>query len=273
VTLSNDEVISIVNRRFVPVYVSNEDYVGNSAKVPEEERKLYRKILQETHAKNLSAGSVHLYFLSPAGEPLDSIHVAQAKVDKVLAAAKGVVEKLGTPEGKTLVEPRSQAVSPKTAEGELALHLIARGVPGRAAGFWQEIPGEDFIVYTREEWSKFLPPAGAAPGATWEVDREVALRLLNYFYPSTENNDVSKNEVEQASMKATLVSADRVRLDVRLRMKHPFYHKKDEAVVEATAVGVVDVDPSAPAVRKFRLATDKATYNGGTFGVAVRSIP
>ena len=50
-------------------------------------------------------------------------------------------------------------------------------------------------------------------------------------------------------------------------MKHPFYHKKDDAVVEATAVGLLSVEKGA--VKEFRMATDKAVYNGGTLGVAV----
>jgi hypothetical protein len=273
VTLSNDEVISLVNRYFVPVYVSNEDYRGKSATAPEEERKAYDAIYRAALAKKLSTGTVHLYLLAPDGEPIDAIHVAHAKPEKVVASLKAAIEKLGTPEGKTLVEPRPQAAAPRAGADALVLHLIARGTPEKAAGFWRELPGEDFIVYARDEWLKFLPPAGAAVGAAWDVDREVALKLLHYFYPSTENNDISKNEVEQAEMKATLVAAGRVRLDVRLRMKHPFYHKKDDARVEATAVGVVEFEGAGPQVRKFRMATEKATYNGGTFGVAVRSVP
>jgi hypothetical protein len=207
--------------------------------------------------------------LTPEGDPIDSIHVAHANTAKVTATLKGAIEKLGTREGKPLVEIRPQAVSPRPGDGELVLYLIARSVPGKAGGFWGELPGEDFITYSRDEWKKFLPPAGTAVGGSYEVDRAVAAKLLNYFFPSTENNDLAKNEIEQMSMKATLVEAGRVRLDATLRMKHPFYHKKDEARVDAVAVGVVEFDG---AIRKFRMATEKAIYNGGTFGVAVKEV-
>jgi hypothetical protein len=246
-----------------------EDYSAASKAVCEEEKQAYQRIYRSALAKKLSTGTVHLYFVSPDGEALDTIHVAHAKTLKVLETAKSVIEKLGTPEGKTLVEPRPQAAWPKAEEGAISLHLVARGVPGKVGGFWQELPGEDFITFTREEQSTFPPPAEAKVGGTWEVDRTVALKLLNRFYPSTENNDVQKNEVERMSMRATLLGPGKVRLDASLRMKHPFYHKKDEATVDLVAVGVVDVDGSR--VVRFRMATQTATYNGGTFGVAVRS--
>lgn len=261
-------MISLLNSYFIPVYVSNEDY-GSNGSVPDDEKKAWQKIYHATLAKKLSAGSVHVYVLTPDGEPIDSIHVAHATTAKVTATLKGAIEKLGTKEGKALVEIKPQAASPKAGDGELILYLIARAVPGKAAGFWQELPGEDYITYGRDEWKKFLPPAGTAIGGGYEVDRDVASKLLTYFFPSTENNDLSKNEIEQMSMKATFVAEGRVRLDATLRMKHPFYHKKDEARVEATAVGVVEFDS---AIRKFRMATEKAIYNGGSFGVAVKEV-
>ena len=266
-------MISLLNSHFIPVYISMEDYAGKGASVAEDEKKAYQKIYLAAHAKKLSTGTVHVYVLTPDGDPIDSIHVAHANSEKVIATLKGAIEKLGTKEGRALVEIKPQANAPKARDGDLILHLIARAIPGKGGGFWQELPGEDFITYSPEQWKEFLPPAGTVTGASYEIDREIALKLLNYFYPSTENNDIAKNEIEQATMKATLVAEGRVRLDATLRMKHPFYHKKDEARVDAVAVGIVDFDAARPAIRKFRMATETATYNGGTFGVAVREVP
>jgi hypothetical protein len=244
-----------------------EDYTGKGATVPDDEKQAYQRIYREALAKKLSSGTVHLYVATPDGETIDSIHVAHAKTEKVLATLKGAVAKLGTKEGNALVEPRPQALPPKAPEGALVLHLTARAVAGKAAGFWQELPGEDFIVYSREEQTKFLP---AGDAKSWEVDRDVALKLLRHFYPSTENNDTGKQEIEVATMKATVLEAGRVRLDAELRMKHPFYHRKDEARVEAAAVGVLEHADGR--IVEFRMATERAVYNGGTFGVAVRTV-
>ena len=200
-------MIRLLNAHFVPVYVSMEDYTGPKPSAPEDERAAYQKIYRAALAKKLSTGTVHVYVTTPDGDPIDSIHVAHAKTEKVLATLKGAIGKLGTPEGPTLVEPRPQAPTPKAPEGALVLHLLARAVPGKAGGFWQELPGEDFIIYTREEQAAFLPPAGAK---TWEVKREAALRLLQRFYPSTENNDIGKQDIERAVLKATLLDDGRM---------------------------------------------------------------
>jgi hypothetical protein len=106
--------------------------------------------------------------------------------------------------------------------------------------------------------------------------------LLTHFYPETENNDVTKNRIDEISLKGTMVSLAeglaRVRLDGRLKMKHPFYHKADDKFVEATLVGFLDIDfrdiePGKQSVKSFRLVTDKATYGKRTFAVAVKSVP
>jgi hypothetical protein len=108
------------------------------------------------------------------------------------------------------------------------------------------------------------------------VNKDVSARLLTHFYPPTENNDVSKNRFERQSLKATLVGAvegsTRARIDGGLRMQHSFYHKADDKMVEATVVGFIDFEPASRTIRSFQLVTDQATYGGGTFGVAVRSL-
>ncbi|HXG61584.1 MAG TPA: hypothetical protein VNO22_09425 [Planctomycetota bacterium] len=261
-----------MNAHFVPVYVSNEDYRGPAASAPPEERRLYEDVFRAAARKKLSSGTVHLYILSPEGEPVDSIHVAEARPERVIAALREAAAKFGTPAGPPVVEPRRQAAPPPSGPGDLVLHLVARRAPGASGGFWGELPSEDFVVYSPEEWRRFLPPPGARPGDSWEVPAETALKLLHHFYPSTENNDVSKNKVERVAVRAAWVGPGRVRLDAELRMKHPFYHREDDARVEASAAGLVEFDPSGPSITRFLMATEKASYNGGAFVVAVRSM-
>jgi len=130
-----------------------------------------------------------------------------------------------------------------------------------------------------------LPPRTAgriAPGLSWRVDGAVAGRLWDHFYPPTENNDVSRNRIEEQSLQATIVSVDArtgratARFDGRLRMKHPFY-KEDEKRVQAVAVGYLVFDPATRRIRSLQLVTDQAEYGDASrqmpFGVAVRSVP
>ncbi|HKS37023.1 MAG TPA: hypothetical protein VJW76_07530 [Verrucomicrobiae bacterium] len=270
--LSNSKVISLLNRYFVPVYATNEDYRENGA-APREEKAEYNRVFKESHAAKLSTGTVHVYILNPEGHPIDSLHVASAsKTGHLVEVLEGAIRKLGAREGQAVVPPAAQCARPSCEAGSLTFHLTARSLDGRGA--WSEFPVENWIVLGQNEWKKLLPTLEVRAGAAWEVDRDVANRFLTHFYPATENNDVSKNHLEQISLKATVVSIEggvaRARLDGELRMRHSFYHKEDGKIVEATVVGFMDFDSKRPALRSLNLVTDKATYGGGSFGIAMR---
>jgi hypothetical protein len=250
------------------------------------------RIYREALKAKMSTGTVHVYLLGPDGHPIDSQHVATAsKVEQLTAMLERNIEKLKTPEGKPLVRPTPQSAAPTAEAGALVLHLTARNmkrqgdedVPARAvlgltrSGNWGAYPAEDWIVLKRAEWAKLLPPGEVAAGTSWDLDREVAARVLTHFYPSTENNDVSTHRIDHQELKATVLSVRdgvaQARLDGRLKMKHPFYHRDDANVVEATVVGVMEFEPGKKTIKSLELVTDRATYGRINFGVAVRSLP
>jgi hypothetical protein len=275
----------------VPVYVSNEDLRPDGG-APPEERKEHDRIFREAHAAKLSVGTVHAYVLNPDGHPIDSLHVATAaKVEPLTEMLRRNVEKLGTREGKPLVAPAPQARPPKADAGALVLHLTARNLVRQGDDFvppkvkfgetksanWGAYPAEDWIVLGRDDWARLLPPGAVKEGQTWEPDKDAAAKLLLRFYPATENNDLKTNRIDRQEVRAKVLSVkDGVavaRLDGSLRMKHPFYHKDDDNVVEATFVGVIEFDADKGKVRSLHLATERAAYGGRHFGVAVRSVP
>ena len=272
--LSNNKVISMLNRCFVPVYAANEDYRENGAASPEEKAE-YDRIFKESHAAKLSTGTVHVYVLNPQGHPIDSLHVAEAaKTERLVQMAEGVIKKLGVREGQAVVAPAAQCARPLCDAGSLTFHLTARSLDGRGA--WSEFPVENWIVLGQNEWKKLLPAPKVRAGDSWEIDRDVATQFLTHFYPATENNDASKNQFERISLKATVTSVQgglaRARLTGDLRMLHSFYHKVDGKIVEATVVGFMDFDPEKQTLRSLNLVTEKATYGGGNFGIALRLV-
>ncbi len=287
-SLSNKKVIELLNAHFVPVYVSNEDYrPGGPA--PADERGHKDRIYREALAAKLSTGTVHAYVLTPDGRPIDSLHVANAaKPANTIAMLERAVQKLNVPAGKPLIKPTPGAAAPTAEKDALVLHLTARVLKG---GGWGEFPAENWIVLGKDQWPKFLPsaspvgqsssPVGQASvpavGTSWEIDPRVAAVIMNHVYPATENNDISKNQIEHQELKATLLSIKddnaHARLDGRLKMKHWFYHKDDGNTVDATLVGYLDFAVDRSKIISLRLVTEKASYNNGTFGVAVRSVP
>ncbi len=269
---SSPEVIDRLNAAFVPVYAANEDYrPGGPA--PEAERAEYHRVYREALTKKFSAGTVHVYVLSPDGEVVGSRHVADAARTKdLIAFLDEMTAKLGTPRGRPLAEPKAQSAPPPHAAGALVLHLAARGLGG--GGSWDGT-AENWVVYTPGEARKLLPAGPVSPGVVWDIDPGLAARLLVHVYPVTENNDPARNEVREQSLRGRVVAVAGgvafARLDGRLVMRHDFYHKPDGKVVEAGLLGYVEFEPATGAVRSLRLVTDGATYGGGQFGVAVRS--
>jgi hypothetical protein len=282
--LSSARVIELLNKHFVPVYASNEDYHKGGA-APPEERKIYQRVYHEALAQKRPAGSVCVYLLGPDGKGFASLIVSDAarpgRLEKLLESA---VARFKVPAGKPVVAPQAQSGPPKAEAGALVFHLVAR-VDHR--GSWGEFPSENWLVRKRDEWTSLLPPAKAAPGTRWEVPREAAARLLTYFYPQTETCDFAKDvaqdgphkhRIEQLKMAARvlLVEGDRVRarLDGTLKLKHTFYPGRDDNNrAEATVAGYLDFDRGTGRVVALRLVTERATYGRFGFTVALRSLP
>jgi hypothetical protein len=271
---SQTEVINRLNAYFVPVYVVNEDYRDNGP-ASKAERAEMQRIYREALGSGFSAGSVHVYLLAPDGKTIAGMHVAEAaQTPKLLGLLDNWITRLQVKPGKPLVAPVPQSVAPKSEPGTLTLHLTARPLTG--GGSWGGV-SENWIPYGPEEIKGWLPTGVVRPGQTWKPDPALVARTFRHVYPVTENNDVQKNTLEEQAMTATALSVNngvvRARLDGRLRMSHSFYQKEDGKRVEAALVGYIEFETAGRHVRTLRLATEAATYGGGTFGVAIRSVP
>jgi hypothetical protein len=211
-------------------------------------------------------------------------------VDQLTAMLERTVDKLKPKAGQPLVAPTPQSKTLRADADALVLHLIARNVTRkggedvphrsklgetRSIG-WGSYPAEDWIILSKAEWAKLLPTGAAQPGTSWELDAAVAAKVLTHFYPSTENNDVSKNRIERQELRATVVSVTngvaRAQLEGRLRMKHPFYHKDDNNYVDARLLGVIDFAADRSRIASLQLITKDAVYGGRPFGVALRTV-
>lgn len=259
--LSNTNIIALLNQYFVPVYVVNEDY-ARKGPAPAEEKAELQRIFKEGHAAQKSVGSVHVYILNPEGSLIDSMHVAEAAKPKNLSAMlRKTVDELKLRPSDPVAKVRPQSTAPVCEPGSLVLHLVSRSVDGRGA--WTDFPVENWIVLSAGEQQTLLAPD---PAPT-----EVFTKLLRHFYPATENNDVKKNRFDEVSV-STSISKTRARYAGRFKMAHSFYHRDDGKSVEADFVGYADFDPATRKIIALRITTRQATYNGGQFAVAVRSL-
>ena len=266
-----DKIIDLLNKHYVSFYVANEDWTG-SGKLPAEDKAAIQKIVHAAHEAKMRCGSVSMYITDPDGKAIDALRVPQAyePVQNTVDLLQRNIDRLKVREGKPLVKPAPQSVAPKADPDALILHVMVREDNQKQS--WQSYPAENWLILPKADWSKFLPPAGAR---SWEVDPAVAKRLLTFFYPGTEDthsNQVDRNVIEQASIRASVVSKSLVRLDATLKMTRPFYpgHPEHKPVpIEAKAVGYVEIDSSK--IVSFRMATEQATFGGKKFGVAVEN--
>jgi hypothetical protein len=309
-SLSNSKVIDLLNGYFVPVTVDG-TFVLHNDSVPADEKKTYQDVFQKFYQLNkdnraagkleLSVGTVHAYVLGPDGKAMDSLHVAEAKPEQVAKMLQRAVDSLKTPQGKPLIKPCAQSTPPKAEAGALVLHLVARYLVARGkagarkdmdddfvplapnlgeerSGQWTALPSEDWIVLKKAEWTKLLPAGNVKAGDSWDMDKEITTQLLTRFYPTTENNDLTKNRIDRQALKATVISVKdgkvRARIEGELKMKHAFYpNREDNHFVDATVLGYIDFEADGSGVLALRLITDRATYGEmGRFGVALRSM-
>src|SRR3954469_20497200 len=164
--LSSPEVVETLNRYFVPVYLSNEDY-DEDGPAPEAERRERDRVLRESAAMGLSTGSVHVYILDPDGHAADSAHVAEgAKLDVLTKLLGRNIERFRPEPGPPVVAPRPQAPPPEHEPGGLTLHLVARSLDGRGA--WGGVIPEDWFTLSAEE-AKALTIEGPAVGKSWDL--------------------------------------------------------------------------------------------------------
>src|SRR5438094_70172 len=93
-SLSDAKVISLLNRYFVPVYVSNEEDADGGTG-PADEKAEYKRIYLEAVKAGISSGTVHVYLLTSDGHPFDSLHVAEAcKPEQLVPMLERAVQKL-----------------------------------------------------------------------------------------------------------------------------------------------------------------------------------
>ena len=255
------------------MFASNEAYTKGG--MGPENAAAYQAVTQESLRKNLGYGTVHVYIIGADGHVLTSMGVVRAlQNDNLRKMLETSVLDWKLKAGAPLVKPHPQSRAPKAPRDALILHVTARGFK---EGSWREFPAENWIVLTPEEARKLAPPAGAAEGATWEVDQAVARKILTTFYPQTEDTDsTDRNQMDHFSIKGKVISVKdgvvRARLDSTLQMRRSFYPgRKDLTQIQADSLGYVEAPADAKRVDAVEMVTSKATFGDEEFGVAVRS--
>ncbi len=287
--LSDPKVIDLLNALFVPLYTSNDELPGDSADRVKREAAEREKQIRAFDAAGLGTGSVTVYILTADARPFTRLGVVKAAENdhNLRQLLENVAADLKVVRGAPIIRPSPQAKPPRAGAEDLVLHLTARKLQPKYS--WNEFPSESWIVLSPADWRSLIP-AEDAIGASHDIEKAVAARILTHIYPQTEvcTADETKllsvegpyrHAIDEQVLKSTIVSREkgivRARLEGRVKLHHDFYPSRPDsrAAVVAALVGYLDYDSGARKIAKLRLVTREAAYGKTPIGVAVRSLP
>jgi hypothetical protein len=261
-SLSDERVIELVSRYFVPAWLSRDNYQLGARS--DAERAEIHRIDVDKQKRGLKGGTVCIYLLAPDGTVLATLPVHQAHDPKnLIPFLKQFIEKEQLeprrPEAVRASAASRKAVRPRTAKG-LVLHVRTKNEGPRA----NYGVSEDWVELTAKEWKTFLPAPEVRAGDSRQVPEEVVDKLFQSFYPPGPNWKVADSTILSRALTTTVLSAteEEVRLGLRgsVELSHPFGGPDSPGRVKATLVGVLHYDPMRKAITSFVMVSEEAKF-------------
>ena len=270
--LSNDKIIDLLSKYFVPVWLSN-DHFQLTAPSDAEQQEVQR-IYQERVRRRLDSGTVCVVILAPDGGVAATLNLHKASQTEILAPflQQIVDDRKLAPRSAEVVRNMTAAplaaTKPRT-EGGLVLHVLTRFEemkPNRGVS-------QDWYEWTAAEWSALAPPTDAQPGAVQTMPKDAADKLFRRLYPPAGAWDPSKCKVVAARLRSTVVGAAdgevRLKLDAEAQMTVPVGDDPTGGKVTVQLVGAARYDASKRTFTSLSLASESAEFvrywNGAAF--------
>lgn len=262
-SLSDERVIGLVSRYFVPVWFSRDFYqLGRPERAEQEE---IDRIDRDQARRGLKGGNVCVFLLDAGGAVRATLPVPRATdPDNLVPFLKDFVQQhhLEPRDAKAVREttaPPRVRPGPRSADG-LLLHAWTRFEDPNA----NRGDSQDWVELTAPEWKALIPPADARPGHSWKVPARTAEKIGQTCYPPLPFWDVKDSKVEKSQLEATLVSVQGgemlIRLEGTLELAFPFEGKKTDGRVTARLRGVLRYQRVRQAVTSLALASEEARY-------------
>ncbi len=253
-SFSNEQVIELISKYFVPVWLSVDDYGTQKSEADLAEWKQIQK--------RGKAGNIYVYIVAPDGGVIDKLGVAQAlKPDEYLLPLlhKLIQEQALKPRDLKAVRASAADLDavprPRTEDG-IMLRLWAHGERGRA---------EEWLELTAAEAAAFVPAANTTEGITWTIAGTTAERLYKHFYPPVGNYKAENSKVLNSALTAKVVGVSaqefRMLLDGELEMQHnASCDNSMPAHVKMKVFGVLRYDRVRGRLTALQLTTDQGLH-------------
>ena len=262
-SLSDDKVIDLLTKYFIPVWVSREHY--QLAPPSDEEQDELDRIDRDRAKRGLEGGTVCVFILAPDGSVSATMRVQKAYKPENLAPflRKIVDEQKLAPRSDEAIRATTAAPRPPAkpaTEGGMMLNVWTRfDDPKSNRG-----TAQDWVEWTADEWAALTPAAGAKPGDAQTLPRDAAAKLFLRLYPPTGRWDAHDCEFADGGLKATVVAVEggevRLRLEGDAELKYPVVDKQADGRVTVRLVGAARYDPARRAFTSFALASETAEY-------------
>jgi hypothetical protein len=256
-SLSDDRVIELVSRHFVPAWISRDRYQLD--KIDREEQDLVARIDASRRQQKLEGGAVCVYIATSSGKVLATLPVQKAsKPDLLVPFLKKIIadEKL-KPRGKD-IKPSAAAAkpAPKTEGGRLFAVRTRFDIRENRG------TSRDIIELTKAEWSALLAPAKAKVGTSWKVPAKTAEKLLKMTYPPLPHWDAKLAKLEKCVLTATVSAVkngeSQLRLEGNLELIYPHKGEPTDGRMTAKVVGLARCEGEK--LTALGLTSDESTY-------------
>ena len=270
--LSNDKVIDLLTKYFVPVWLSNDHF--QLAAPSDAEQAEVRRIYGERMRKGLDSGTVCVVVLAPDGGVSATMNLHKAsQVQNLVPFLQGIVDEQ-KPEPRSAETIKATTAPPRPParaheEGGMMLHVLTRFAemkPNRGVS-------QDWFEWSADEWSAFAPASDAKAGDVQVVPKAPASKLFRRLYPPAGSWDPRNCQILAGKLTATVVDvADgetRLNLEGEVELAVPVGDDPTGGKVTAHLTGAARYDREHKKFTSFVLASEHAefvrTWQGKTF--------
>jgi hypothetical protein len=261
-SLSDERVIGLLSKYFVPAWVSRDNYQLDPRN--KEEQAELERIDRDRAKRRLPGGTVCVFVLDPNGDVLATMPVQQAyKPENLIPLLEKIIaDRKLSPRGVEAIRTsaaRPPEVKLKTEGGRLVSVWVRCDQAGANRGV-----SHDRVELMAAECKAFAPPAGARPGTAWKIPDEIAHKLFQYCYPPGPHWRAKECKVLKGTLKATLaaVSAEetRIKLEGEMELSFPHTGKSSDGRVTARLAGTAHYDRKKQALASLELVSEQADY-------------
>jgi hypothetical protein len=268
-SLSDDRVIRLISKHFVPAWFSRDHYQREAA--PEQDAEMDR-IGRVAAAHKMSHGAVCVFIVDPTGDVIGSLMVQPASdPEKLLPFLNELIEKhhIGVRSAEasraTTAGPRKPPALKKENGHLFSIYCQYTDTIGRTRGL-----SHDWVELSPVDWAGFMPSGPVKEGDVWTVPDAVSRALLKYSYPPIPHWKVSESRIRNVQLKATVATLTDDRevplwIEGNVNLVYP-EKGSDPGVTTATFSGLCRIERATGKIKMFKLISEKALYTIGVPG-------